>query len=140
MPYLFSTYVQLSKPPMGNKLGHGEVSNKATASGSSSDSQRPPLGTNFGEVPAPMEPMNPIPVKNSDKLGLPLESNSLGLENMGSDPGTNLSDPGVLNKTNDSCVSVDAVITDNNSSSNDADQQIHVSALHMFSRILSFQR
>ena len=74
---------------MGNKLGHGEVSNKAAASGSSADSQRPPSGTNSGEVPVPMEPMNPIPVSNSDKLGLPSGSNSSGLETVGSDPGTN---------------------------------------------------
>ena len=69
------------------------------------------------EVPAPMEPMNPIPVSNSDKLGLPSGSNSTGVDPSG-DPTP--SSPGGLNKPNDSCDSVDATTTDNNAFSNDA--------------------
>ena len=171
----FFLYLQLSKPPMGNKLGHGEVGNEAAAGGSA-DSQRPPSGATSGsgrpplaaasssstgsasgtsgvavhnkkgkaghqsgvepgggnhqvaqdcdtnddqvfEVPAPMEPMNPIPVSNSDKLGLPSGSNSTGVDPAG-DPIP--SSPGGLNKPNDSCDSVDATTTDNNAFSNDA--------------------
>jgi hypothetical protein len=108
---------------MDNNLGHGEVSNKAAASGSSADSQRPPSGTNSGEVPAPMEPMNPIPVPYSDKLGLPLGSNLLGLESVGSDPRTKPRSPRGLNKP---------IV-----SSNDVDQQIYVSAHYMFSQVFS---
>ena len=70
------------------------------------------------EVPAPMEPMNPIPVSNSDKLGLPSGSNSTGVDPAG-DP-TTPSSPGGLNKPNDSCDSVDATTRDNNAFSNDA--------------------
>ena len=70
------------------------------------------------EVPAPMEPMNPIPVSNSDKLGLPSGSNSTGVDPSG-DP-TTPSSPGGLNKPNDSCDSVDATTRDNNAFSNDA--------------------
>jgi triple functional domain protein len=64
-----------------------------------------------------MEPMNPIPVSNSDKLGLPSGSNSTGVDPSG-DPTP--SSPGGLNKPNDSCDSVDATTTDNNAFSNDA--------------------
>ena len=169
---------QLSKPPMGNKLGHGEVGNEAAAGGSA-DSQRPPSGATSGsgrpppaaastgsasgtssvavhnkkgkaghqsgvepgggshqvaqdcdtndeqvfEVPAPMEPMNPIPVSNSDKLGLPPSgSNSTGVDPVSGDPtaGGIPSSPGGLNKPNDSCDSVDATTRDNNAFSNDA--------------------
>ena len=167
--YLLHFYSQLSKPPMGNKLGHGEPGGHAEATSTTGSDQRPPSGAATGrpppaapqstgsgsgttpasgsgsvaavhnkkvkaglhpsseshagghhaqdcddddeqaEVPAPMEPMAPIPVSNSDKLGLPGIDPSTS---PGGGPATPSSPS--LNKPNDSCDSVDA--TDINSS------------------------
>ena len=170
---LLHFYSQLSKPPMGNKLGHGEPGGHAEATYATGSDQRPPSGaatgrpppaapqsTGFGsgttpasgsgsvaavhnkkvkaglhpsseshgghhaqdcddddeqvEVPAPMEPMAPIPVSNSDKLGLPgIDPSTSPGGGGGSGSAATPSSPS-LNKPNDSCDSVDA--TDINSS------------------------
>ena len=73
----------------------------------------------LAEVPPPMEPMAPIPVSNSDKLGLPGLDPSTSPGGGGSGSAATPSSPS-LNKPNDSCDSVDA--TDINSSDTGGDR------------------
>ena len=122
---------------MGNKQGHGQAGNEATAATAANTDQRPPSGpsgrpplvatssssapgtssiaahkkgkaghvaqdcdTNVehvAKVPPNIEPLAPISVSNSDKLGLPSVSTAV-----------TPSSPSSLNKPNDSCDSVDA--------------------------------
>ncbi len=98
---------QLTKPsPMGNKLSHGDSGEGGAAASTASAADRPPSGhqvrgpmsevrrskagnseatpddiidEQVAEVPPPMEPIAPIPVSNSDKLGFSLETGSSSL-------------------------------------------------------------
>ena len=81
------------------------------------------------EVPPPMEPMAPIPVSNTDKMGLHgggSGSNSQPDGAGNNDSTTPTTSPSLLNKPNDSCDSVDASSVDNVFSSDTIQVNIRV--------------